>query len=232
MNWTDITVIAIILIFALKGLKAGFIMSVFRLVSFFASAVLSVRFYPLLSAELLKTSLFTSIKSSILKNLLLQQKAQAPALDAQARQAASAAIVDSLKLPGFMKEFIAQKLPNPSTLVDMNQLMDALSGNLAKIAIDILALLLLFIAIWIVLNLLKFILAGIAKLPVFRQLDGLGGLAFGALEGLLAIYVILAFLMILSIVTRFNGIYQAIDSSLLAKFFYQSNFIINWMFPG
>ena len=121
MNWTDITVIAIILIFALKGLKAGFIMSVFRLVSFFASAVLSVRFYPLLSAELLKTSLFTSIKSSILKNLLLQQKAQAPALDAQARQAASAAIVDSLKLPGFMKEFIAQKLPNPSTLDEDSQ---------------------------------------------------------------------------------------------------------------
>lgn len=231
MNWTDLLVIALIGGFGFFGLRNGFIYSMFRLLSFFVSAVLAVKFYPLVSKILMKTAIYTDIKNSILKNLLLQQQAQAPKMDSQAKQAAADAIIGNLKLPGFLKETLVNHMPNPSKLIDLSQIMDNISGELAKMVIDIIALIVLYILIRIGLVFLRFILQGLAKLPVFKQLDKIGGFSFGAVEGLLTIYIVFAFVMLFSASPTFKGMYEAIDSSLLAKFFYQNNFIVNWMFP-
>lgn len=231
MNWTDLLVIALIGGFGFFGLRNGFIYSMFRLLSFFVSAVLAVKFYPLVSKILMKTAIYTNIKNSILKNLMLQQQAQAPKMDSQAKQAAADAIIGNLKLPGFLKETLVNHMPNPSKLIDLSQIMDNISGELAKMVIDIIALIVLYILIRIGLVFLRFILQGLAKLPVFKQLDKIGGFSFGAVEGLLTIYIVFAFVMLFSASPTFKGMYEAIDSSLLAKFFYQNNFIVNWMFP-
>ncbi len=231
MNWTDLLVIALIGGFGFFGLRNGFIYSMFRLLSFFVSAVLAVKFYPLVSKILMKTAIYANIKNSILKNLMLQQQAQAPKMDSQAKQAAADAIIGNLKLPGFLKETLVNHMPNPSKLIDLSQIMDNISGELAKMVIDIIALIVLYILIRIGLVFLRFILQGLAKLPVFKQLDKIGGFSFGAVEGLLTIYIVFAFVMLFSASPTFKGMYEAIDSSLLAKFFYQNNFIVNWMFP-
>lgn len=230
MNWTDFLVIAIIGVFGLIGLKNGFIYSMFRLFSFFLSSLLAVKFYPMVSKILMKTVLFANIKGSIYKNLMLQQT-QVAKVDSQAKEVAATAIIDNLQLPGFMKGSLASHIPNPSKLLDIGQIMDTLSGELAKMVIDILALIVLYILIRVGLVFLRFILQGLAKLPLFKQLDKLGGFSFGAVEGLLTIYILFAFVMLFNASPSFKGVYQAIDGSMLAKFFYQNNFIINWMFP-
>lgn len=232
MNWTDLLVIAIIGGFGLIGLRNGFIYSMFRLLSFFVSAILAVKFYPLVSKYLMKTTLFLNIKSSIYKNLMLQQQVQAPKVDTQAKQAAADTIINNLQLPGFLKGTLIEHMPNPSKLIDISQIMDAVSGELAKVVIEIIALITLYIVIRVGLVFLRFILQGLAKLPVFKQLDKIGGFSFGAVEGLLTIYIVFAFVMLFNTSPSFKGIYQAINSSQLAKFFYQNNFIVNWMFPG
>jgi uncharacterized membrane protein required for colicin V production len=231
MNWTDLLIIIIIGGFGFIGLRNGFIYSMFRLFSFFISAILAVKFYPMVSKVLMKTSLFFNIKSSIYKNLMLQQQAQTPKIDAQAKQTAADAVINNLQLPGFLKGSLIEHMPNPSKLIDISQIMDTVSGELAKVVIDIIALIVLYILIRIGLVFLRFILQGLAKLPVFKQLDKIGGFSFGAVEGLLTIYIVFAFVMLFNASPSFKGVYQAIDSSLLAKFFYQNNFIVNWMFP-
>ncbi|MDF2523556.1 MAG: putative rane protein required for colicin production [Clostridiales bacterium] len=232
MNWSDLLVVAMIGGFGLIGLKKGFIYSMFRLLSFFASAILSIKFYPLLSTFLMKTFIFTNIKASILKNLLLQQQVQTPKLDNQAKQAAAEKIVSNLQLPGFLKGFIQTNLPNPSSLIDMNSIMDAISSQLAKVVVDVISLIVLYIIIRIGLIFLRFIFQGVAKLPVFKQMDKLGGFAFGAVEGLLTIYIVFAVAMLFNTSPQFKGVFESIDNSLIAKFFYQQNFILNWMLPG
>ncbi|WP_010244928.1 CvpA family protein [Acetivibrio cellulolyticus] len=233
MNWTDLLVLVIILGFGFIGIKNGFIYSMFKLVSFFIASIISVKCYPLLSNILDKTPIFNNIKSGILKNLLLQQKAQSGLVNHGA-QTAAGSVVDSLKLPGFLKEAIKGQLAKEDVtrLLDITAIMDKISDVLTHVVVDILSLVLLYILIRVGLIFLRFILEGIAKLPVFKQMDKLGGFAFGAVEGLLTVYIIFAVIMIFISSPAFKGFSQAVETSTIAKFFYQNNFIVHWMFPG
>jgi hypothetical protein len=117
-------------------------------------------------------------------------------------------------------------------LLDLSSIMDKISDVLTHVVIDILSLVLLYIAIRVGLIFIRFILQGIAKLPVFKQMDKLGGFAFGATEGLLTIYIIFAVLMLFVSAPAFKGFFEAVETSAIAKFFYQNNFIVDWMFPA
>jgi len=115
--------------------------------------------------------------------------------------------------------------------VDVNKIIDAISGELAKVVIDIMSLVLLYILIRLALVFVRTILQGIARLPVFKQMDKLGGFAFGAVEGLMTVYIIFAIIMLFNAAPQFKPVFETVDSSTLARFFYQNNFIIEWMFP-
>ncbi|AEV67352.1 CvpA family protein [Acetivibrio clariflavus] len=232
MNWSDLLVIAIIAFFGFVGIKNGFIYSIFKLVSFFVASIVSVKFYPFLSNIIDKTVVFTKIKSGILKNLLLQKDVQADIVN-QGAQRAAGSVVDGLELPGFLKEAIKGQLAkeNVANLLDLSAIMDKISDVLAHIVVDILSLLILYIVVRIALIFLRFVLQGIAKLPVFKQMDKLGGFAFGAVEGLLTVYIIFAFMMLFISSPAFKGFFDSVETSVIAKFFYQNNIIVDWMFP-
>lgn len=232
MNWTDLAVIGIIAVFGIVGLLNGFIYSMFKLASFFVSVIVSIKFYPVVAEILKKTALYTNIQASILKNLLLQRQELVPRADGAAKQAAAETVVNHLKLPGFLKETLIGNMPEPSKLFDISKIMEQVSVELANIVISIISLVLLYILIRIALAFAKFILQGIARLPVFKQMDKLGGFAFGAVEGLLTIYILLAVIMLFNASVHFKPFFEALDSSILAKFFYQHNFIVDWMFPN
>ena len=88
----------------------------------------------------------------------------------------------------------------------------------------------LYIIIRMALIFIRFILQGVAKLPIFKQVDKLGGFAFGGVEGLLTIYILCAVLMLFNASVQFKPVFEAVDNSIIAKWFYQHNFIVNWMF--
>jgi len=77
---------------------------------------------------------------------------------------------------------------------------------------------------------MRVILQGIARLPLFKQMDKLGGFAFGSLEGLFTIHVIFAVAMLFGASPQFNGFFEAVRGSMIARYFYENNVIINWMF--
>jgi hypothetical protein len=135
-------------------------------------------------------------------------------------------------LPDFLKETIIGQIPSPSKLFDIRIILGKVSELLAGVVIDVISLILLFILIRFGLIFVRFILKGIAKLPVFKQMDKLGGIAFGAIEGLLLLYIIFAVLTIFHSSVQVQGIFDAIDSSTIAKYIYQHNFIVDWMFAG
>lgn len=231
MNWTDLLVIAIIGGFAFVGFKNGFLMSVYRLGSFFLSILLSIKLYPVMAKFLVKTSLYTGIKGSIYKNLMLQQQAQAPSVDAGAKNAAADQIIQNLKLPGFLKDTIVKQLPDVSKLVDVSQIMDSISAQLARLVVDVISLIAIYLLVRVGLYLGRFVIQGVASLPLFKQVDKLGGAALGGLEGLLTVYIVFAVLMLFHTAPQFQSFFKSVDVSLIAKFFYENNFIIDWMFP-
>lgn len=232
MNWCDLAVLAIILAFAIVGLTRGFIFTIFRLFSFFASIIISIKLYPVMASVLMKTALFTSIKHSIFINLMKQSPSLVTQADGAAKQAAAGSVINHLKLPEFFKQTLIAKLPNPSQFLDVSKIMDMVSNELASVVISIISLVLIYILVRIGLAFLQTLLKGIAKLPVFKQMDKLGGFAFGALEGLLTIYIVFSVLMLFNANPAFKTVFDALDASVLAKYFYQNNFIISWAFPA
>ena len=62
----------------------------------------------------------------------------------------------------------------------------------------------LFIIARIALIVLKFITALIAKLPVIKQFDKLGGIIYGLLEGLVITYLALALISFITPMTKGN----------------------------
>ncbi|MCX7841834.1 MAG: CvpA family protein [Clostridia bacterium] len=232
MNWSDLIVLGIILAFAVVGMVKGFILSVFRLTSFFVSIIISIKFYPV-AAEFLKgTFLYTSIQKSIFKSLMLQQQTQGPNVGEQVKQSLAQRIIESLHLPGFMKDMVTSSIPDIAKLTDVSRIVELISRELASIAVSVISLVLLYIAVRIALIFVRIILEGVAKLPVFKQLDKLCGFALGAVEGLLTVYIILAVVMLFNAAPQFGQLFEAMESSVLARFLYQHNFIVDWMFPG
>ncbi|GAE87383.1 CvpA family protein [Acetivibrio straminisolvens] len=234
MNWIDLVVIGIILGLALIGLKKGIVYSVFKLASFFISAVLSVKLYPIFANVLSNSKVFDSIKSGIFTNLMLRHEAMSPSINAGAKATAQS-VIDGLSLPGFIKSMvqnsIVKTLPNLTELIDVSTIMDSLSNVLAHMIIDIISLIAMFVAIRIGLFVLEGVIKGVTSLPIIKQVDKIGGFILGALEGLLTIYIIFAILMMFSASPKFQGLFDAVENSAVAKVMYQNNFIVEWMFP-
>lgn len=228
MNWIDLAVIALIAVFAFVGLKKGFVMTAFKIVSFFVCIYVSVRFYPVLAQALEKTALYSTIKESVVKNLLAFSQTNG-ASAAASGTAGAEALLGSLSLPEFFKKSMLAKLPSPAELINMEGIMNAISDELSKMIIAVLSLIALYVALRIVLAFVGLILKGVSKLPVFKQIDKLGGFILGAVQGLLTIYILCALLLLFNANPQFAGVFKALDSSLLAGWFYENNFIINYI---
>lgn len=234
MNWSDYFVIALIILFAIIGLKKGFVMSAFKVLSFFACIYASLKFYPLLAGILEKTPVYGVIKDSILKNLLLRgQEASASSAAAVSGTAGAEAMIGPLPLPDFFKKIMIDKLPASSELIDVQGgIMNAIGDELAKMVVAVLSLITLYFILRVVLAFAGIILKGVSRLPLFKQVDKLGGFILGALQGFLAIYLLCAILFLFSANSQFAEVFNNIESSLFAGNFYKNNFIINWMFPS
>ncbi|HPD00574.1 MAG TPA: CvpA family protein [Acetivibrio sp.] len=234
MNWIDIVVIAIIVGLGVIGLKKGLVYSLFKFVSFFLSAFLAIKLYPLVAKVLAGTELYTSIKAAIFKRLMLQQQAAMPGLN-ESTQVTAKSVIEGLNLPGFVKDMVAnsvvKSIPNISELVNVSGILDSVSDVLAHVIINIISLVVLFIVIKIGLFIVESMISGVTDLPVLKQADKFGGFALGALEGVLVVYAAFAIMMMFNTVPLFQGFFDAVENSALAGVFYQNNFILDWMFP-
>ncbi len=226
MNWADFTVLIIIAVFTFIGLKNGFLYSVFRLLSYILSVIFAVKFYPVLSGILQKTVLYDSVKMSVIKGLMKQQGQTI----SNAKETAAQSVVEGLKLPGFLKDSILEHIQK-SNIIDFSGIINAVGNEIASLVMNILSLIIIYALIRFGLVFAKVIIKTIARVPVFRQLDKTGGIVLGAIEGILAVYVICAVLVLFSAFPKFSSSIEEIEKSLFADHFYENNFIVSWISP-
>ncbi len=226
MNTADAVVILVILVFGIIGLAHGFVESVFKILSFFISVFVALKFYPAVANILMKTSLYLSLQASIEKNILkLLQEGEKQVSNTVG------SFIESLALPQFMKDMLAGGSNTDSVLNNQVQIAESISINLATIIINILSVILLFIAVRLLLMLLKYIFTGLAKLPVLKQMDRAAGFAVGIVEGILVVYLLMAVLTLFSSAQWFSQIHNELNRSLLAGYLYENNMLLNAIFP-
>jgi len=226
MNWTDIAVLIIIVVFMIIGLKNGFLYSVFRLLSYILSVIFAIKFYPVLSSMLQKTVIYTNIKAAVVNGIIKQQSDNISTIKERTAQT----IVDGLKLPSFIKDSILENVAKKD-IFGVQKILDAVGSEIAMLVINILSVILIYVIIRFVLVFARVIIKTIARLPVFKQLDKTGGLVLGAIEGIFIVYIICAVLILFSAFPKFASTIDSIEGSQLANYFYQNNFIVSWMSP-
>lgn len=180
MNTIDWGIILIILIFMLMGACRGFISSVIRLVEYFLSIFLAYKLSPFFTKLMIEkwaidekiTSLIQSQIPKIAENVINNSGEYKGILDAGGQNLES------------IKETLANaELPFLNTI--------------AEKIIQIFAVIILFILFKFLFRLLSFVLNKIARIPVLKQFNKIGGMAIGFVEGVIVSIIIVVVISLL-----------------------------------
>lgn len=200
MNYLiDLILLLIIAIFTFIGYKKGLIKIAFKLVSFILAIFIAIILYKPISNFI--------INYTPLDNMIEQT------------------IEDRLSSSSITKEETDNIIANYYSNVK-NASISIVSQNIAKTIINIGCMLLVFIISNIILQLFKFSGDLIAKLPLIKQCNSVGGFIYGLLKGFILIYVFLAIVAILSPIIDINKFINIINSSIITNIMYNNNIIL------
>ena len=201
----DLIVILIIALFTFIGYKQGLIKTAIKITSFFIAIIIALILYKPVSALIIKnTTIDDKIESTIIEKITpegMKPEGMKPEDEAS----------EATKIPqGFIKEA-------------NNTIKDTAETITVKI-IEVCTVLILYLISRIVLKFIAALGDLIAKLPILKQFNKLGGTIFGALKGLLIVYVILAVVYLISPLLKENAT-KSIDETILTKAMYNNNII-------
>lgn len=204
----DLIIIAILLLFIWIGYRKGLTGSLIKLLSFAIAMVLAFILYkPIGNIVIEKTQIDDNIKNSITSTLGQEE---------------------------------IEKEENSSTTMidDINNEIKNVTAEAKEVMIDKVTQTIIkagtFVAIYIVARLILLIVGlfvnQITKLPIIKQTDKIGGIIYGALEGIVVIYVVLSIITLISMIWIDNPINLAISKSTLGEMLYKHNFIVSSIF--
>lgn len=194
----DIILLLIIAITTFIGYKRGLIKIAFKLVSFILAIIISIVLYRPISNFVIN---YTTIDDNIEKT-----------------------IENRLSSSSITKEETDNIIANYYSNVK-NSSISVVSEGISKTIINIGCILLVFIISNIVLLFFKFSGDLIAKLPLIKQCNSIGGFIYGLLQGFLLIYIFLAIVSILSPIIDVNKFINIINSSIITNIMYNNNII-------
>lgn len=104
--------------------------------------------------------------------------------------------------------------------------LEITAKEISNLIVNIIVFIVLFIVSRIVLIFIKAIADLITKIPVIKQFDELGGGIYGALRVIIIILILFTILDAIIPVLQTQNILTIIDESIIAKFIYENNIII------
>lgn len=211
----DLILIAIIVAVCVNSYIKGLVISVFNLVSSLAAMVLSYLFYPVIAGFLKGTAILGWIQTPI-RDSLLESGATLGEVTAES-------LLGQLNLPTSISQSLLHALGDISG--NLPELAESVSAAVAGFILEIICIVVLFVIVKVGLLFAKGLLKTITKLPLLHQVDKLGGLAFGLIEAFVLLTVVGAVFSLFSGNVD-SGVLGAVESTFLAKFFYQENLLI------
>jgi uncharacterized membrane protein required for colicin V production len=158
---------------------------VYRFVSFFLALFLANLLYPHAARVLHATPLATSIRNWVSTQLNLQGMAREAEMGLEAAAySAQRDFIDRLPLPGALRDMLhANNLPEMHGLLQVDTIDEYVSGFFANMAINAIAILLVFFIVMLLLTVAGYALDIVGMLPVIRTFNRAGGLIFGLALG-------------------------------------------------
>lgn len=205
----DIIVVALIALSVFLGYRKGFI-------------ELSVKLLAFLIALVITLILYKPISNLIINNTQIDENIQNTILDKVNGNSKETENENSKTQENNTNESdIVENVANEMKAEILPQAARDLSINIINAGIIII----LYILIRIALKFVTVIANLVAKLPIIKQINKLGGVIYGLLRGLLLIYVILLIISFVGKVNPENEIHKQIEETYLTKAMYEHNII-------
>lgn len=197
----DLIIVAIILLFTFLGYKRGLIKVAIKLCTFFIAIILAFVLYkPVANLVISKTNIDENIEQSITNKILPEGGTVEDEVDS------------SLSLPNIIKQ-------------NSQNTVQSVAKAFATTLIEISCLLLIFVISKIVLKFVTLLADLIAKLPILKQFNKLGGTIYGILEGLFIVFAAFAIISLVSPMIDSSAL-EAIDNSVLGSICYNNNILL------
>lgn len=196
----DLIVILIIALFTFIGYKQGLIKSAIKIASFFIAIIIAL-------------VLYKPVSTLIINNTTIDDKIENT-------------IIEKITPEGMKPEDEASqatKIPQGFIVEANNSIKDIANTTTIKI-IEVCTVLVLYIIARIALKFVAALGDLIAKIPILKQFNKLGGTIFGLIKGLLIVYVILAVVYLISPLLK-EDTSNKIEKSMLTKNMYNNNLI-------
>ena len=207
----DLVILAIMILCIIIGYVRGLTGSLIKILSFVLSIVIAfILFIPISNLIIDKTQIDENLEQTIRETIIGNEQNKEE------------------KMPQAITDYIGQKVENVAD--DAKEaIADSTARDVSVTIVKAGTWIVLFIIARILLIFLRFITALIAKLPVIKQCDKLGGIIYGIIEGLIIIYVLLAIISFVSPMLSGN-LANAIDKSYIGSIMYNNNLLLKIIF--
>ncbi len=212
----DLVVVAILILNIIIGYKKGLVNAIFSICAFLiAIAATFILYKPVSNIIINNTEIEQKIKEVIINNNTNEE-------NTQNKEDSEKTIIQQY-IDNAIKD-VAESAKQETT--------ELVANTIASKGVQILTWIILFVGIRIVLMVLKFLIEGIAELPIIKQFNQVGGLAYGILKGLVIIYLLLTVMFLVISINGNGAIAEAINNSHITKFLYDNNIVVDYCFLG
>lgn len=225
----DFIIVAIFVLCVIEGMRKGLVKSVYRIFAFVLSIILSVVLLQPFTQLLSQTSIASSIRDNITQSIMNTE--DGGSMDD---------ILPELHLPLFLQDSISNQYRMETDQDMQNQqqeqsdadaqhtdLSEWIANVLTNKIISVLGAVLLFIGIRILLGLIFYMLNALFHLPLLNSINKILGAFLGLINGAIIVYGLCAVLTLLSSHDFAAPIMNAVESSLIARCFYEYNILLN-----
>ena len=197
----DLIIVLIMLLFIFLGYKRGLVKVAFKLCTFFIAIIVAFVFYkPVAKLVIANTNIDETIETAITRKILPEGATETQEVD------------------------LSQDLPS-IILKNSSDTVQSISKSFTNTIIETACLLLIFIIVKIVLKFVTAIADLIAKLPILKQFNKLGGTLYGIIEGLFIVFLGFAIISLIAPMLD-SSVLDAINSSTLGSICYNNNLLL------
>ena len=209
----DIILIGLIALSIFSGYRKGLIKVAVKLFAFLIALVVTLAFYrPVSNLIIEKTELDEKIQNVIIENGTQEIEENN----------------GEVKQDGFISYM--QEYGGDTVAKTQNEIVTNIAEVISVKAINLIAIVGIFLLTRLALVVFTLLSDIITKLPIIKQFNKLGGTIYGVLRGIVLVYFILAITFFIVSATGNNTILTLIDSSIITKFMYTNNLLLNIMF--
>lgn len=213
----DLVIVGIFVFCIYSCAKKGLVGSSYKIASLVLTIVLMLMFQDTICTQVKNSPLGEKINQTVSE--ALSEKVEESTQEEQKQ-----GFLEGLGLPGvYLSMFDNSQAEIEKT---KNQIISEITESICASVINIISVIILYIAVRILLFIFFKVTNLVLKLPVLKTFNKLLGAVFGVIQALLVVYILCAVLMWFVPAKHSEGVVGAIEESVVTEYFYNNNMIL------